>query len=91
MILARVVGRLYSTIHHPAMSGRKILICDRLRPDGSPSGSSLIALDSVGAGADEVVLILDEGTGARQILGDATAPVRSIVVGVVDEIELRRD
>lgn len=86
MILARVVGRLYSTIHHPAMGGRKILICDRLHPDGTPTGASLIALDTVGAGAGETVLILDEGTGARQILGDPNAPVRSLVVGVVDQV-----
>lgn len=88
MILARVVGRLYSTIQHPAMKGHKILVLDRLRPDGTPSGSSIIALDAVGAGAGETVLVLDEGNGARQILGDPQAPVRSIVVAVVDEVAL---
>jgi ethanolamine utilization protein EutN len=88
MILARVAGRLYSTIHHSAMRGRKILICDRLQADGAPSGHVIVALDSVGAGAGETVLILDEGNGARQILDDAQAPVRSIVVGIVDEVQI---
>jgi microcompartment protein CcmK/EutM len=87
MILARVAGRLTSTIHHPAMTGHTILILDRLKLDGTPSGSSIIALDTVGAGAGETVLVLDEGNGARQILGDLLAPVRSIVVGIVDEVE----
>jgi ethanolamine utilization protein EutN len=55
---------------------------------GKPSGGYLIALDAIGAGQGETVLILDEGTGARQILNDSNAPVRSIVVGIVDAIEL---
>ena len=84
MFLARVAGRLTSTIHHPAVAGRKILLLDRLHADGQPTGSYFIALDTVGAGAGETVLILDEGNGARQILGDPRAPVRSVVVGIVD-------
>ena len=91
MILARVAGRLHSTIHHSAMAGHTILILDRLRLDGSATGTSIIAIDSVGAGAGETVLVLDEGNGARQILGDDQAPVRSIVVGIVDPIPRRTD
>jgi microcompartment protein CcmK/EutM len=86
MILARVTGRLYSTIHHPAMAKKKILILDRLGADGEPTGGYLIALDAVGAGAGETVLVLDEGNGARQILDDPRAPVRSIVAGIVDAL-----
>ena len=52
-----------------------------------PTGGYLIALDGIGAGNGETVLVLDEGTGARQILDDAQAPVRSIVVGIVDGID----
>jgi microcompartment protein CcmK/EutM len=43
-------------------------------------------MDAIGAGQGEIVLILDEGSGARQILGDSNAPVRSIVVGIVDAL-----
>lgn len=86
MILARVAGNLVSTIHHRDMSGRTILICDKLDPQGDPTGGYVIALDTVGAGAGEMVLILDEGNGARQILGGKDLPVRSVVVGIVDEI-----
>ena len=55
---------------------------------GQPTGGYLIALDAIGAGKGETVLVLDEGNGARQILGDSNAPVRSVVVGIVDAVEL---
>jgi microcompartment protein CcmK/EutM len=86
VILGRVTGRLYSTVHHPTMAGKKILVLDRLDADGRAIGRYIIALDAVGAGAGETVLILDEGNGSRQILGDASAPVRSMVVGIVDRV-----
>ena len=55
---------------------------------GKPTGGYLIAIDAIGAGMGETVLILDEGSGARQILEDSNAPVRSMVVGIVDEVDL---
>ncbi len=88
MILGRVTGSVVSTIHHPIVDGRKLLLAERLDEKGKPTGGYLIALDGIGAGRGETVLILDEGNGARQILDDDGAPVRSIVVGIVDEIEL---
>jgi microcompartment protein CcmK/EutM len=84
MIYARVAGRITSTINHHDMDGRKLLICDKLSAAGEPTGGYVIAIDTVGAGAGETVLILDEGNGARQILGVPDMPVRSVVVGVVD-------
>jgi ethanolamine utilization protein EutN len=88
MILAHVVGRITSTIQHPIVEGRKLLICDRRDAQGQPAGGYLIAFDAIGAGAGETVLILDEGTGARQILGEDAAPVRSLVVAIVDELNV---
>ena len=89
MKIARVSGTVVSTISAPVFDGRRLLICDLLDERGEePAGGYVIAVDSVGAGAGETVLILDEGSGARQILDDASAPVRSMVVGIVDEIEL---
>ena len=55
--------------------------------DGNATGKDLIAVDTVGAGAGETVLVLDEGNGARQVLEAPDAPVRAVVVGVIDEIE----
>ena len=88
MILGRVTGSVVSTIHHPIVDGRKLLLAERLDHEGKPTGAYLIALDGIGAGRGETVLILDEGNGARQVLDDDSAPVRSIVVGIVDSIEL---
>ncbi len=84
MILGRVTGSIISTIHHNSMDSRKLLVVDRLDADGKPTGGYVIAVDAVGAGNGETVLVLDEGNGARQILGQDDLPVRSVVVGVVD-------
>lgn len=86
MILGRVCGSIYSTINHPFYDGKRLLIVDRLNRDGKPSGKYLIAVDTVDAGAGEKVLIVDEGNSARQIIGDSAAPIRSIIIGIVDDI-----
>ena len=88
MILGRIIGSVVSVIHHPLVEGRKLLVAERLDPNGRPTGGYVIAIDAIGAGQGETVLILDEGSGARQILGDTDAPVRSLVVGIVDAVEL---
>jgi ethanolamine utilization protein EutN len=84
--LGRVVGTVTSTINAPAFDGRTLLLCDLLDPAGQRSGGYMIAVDSVGAGAGETVLILDEGNGARQVLAAPGAPIRTVVVGIVDEV-----
>jgi ethanolamine utilization protein EutN len=85
--LGRVVGTVVSTINHPSFDERTLLLCDLLDPSGRPSGGYLIAVDSVGAGAGEIVLLLDEGTSARQVLRAPDAPIRTIIVGIVDAIQ----
>ena len=85
MKVARVAGTVVSTIQAPVFAGRRLLLCEVLGLDGRPAGSTLIAVDTVDAGAGEMVLLLDEGNSARQILGQSPAPVRTLVVGVVDE------
>ena len=62
-----------------------MLILQALDTAGAPLADYLVAIDTVGAGAGERVLVLDEGTGARQIVGSKDAPVRSVIVGIVDE------
>ena len=88
MILGRIMGSIVSTIHHPIVDGHKLLVAERLDADARPTGGYVIAFDGIGAGMGETVLILDEGNGARQVLDDDMAPVRSIVVGIVDEVKL---
>jgi ethanolamine utilization protein EutN len=90
MILGRVVGAIYSTINHPIFDRRKLLVVDRIAPDRTPSGGYLIAIDVVDAGVGDTVLMIDEGNSARQVLDAPNAPTRSVIVGVVDEIQLER-
>jgi microcompartment protein CcmK/EutM len=88
MFVGQVIGEIVSTINHPDYNNRRLLVVDRLDAAGTPSGGYLVAVAAVSAGVGEHVLVLDEGTGARQILGNAKAPIRSIVVGVVDSVDL---
>jgi ethanolamine utilization protein EutN len=88
MILGKVCGTIHSTINHPFYDNKRLLLVDRLKKDGTPSGKYLIAVDSVDAGAGEIVLIVDEGNSSRQIVDDASAPLRSIIVGIVDHLEV---
>lgn len=86
MKLARVVGNVVSTVNSPALDDRTLLLCDLLDPAGQPTGGYLIAVDAVGAGAGETVLLLDEGNSARQVLQAPGAPIRTLIVGIVDEV-----
>jgi len=86
--IGRVAGTVVSTICSPSLEGRKLLSIDLLDLDGNATGKDLIAVDAVGAGAGETVLVLDEGNGARQVLEAPNAPIRAVVVGVIDEVEI---
>jgi microcompartment protein CcmK/EutM len=88
MILGRIVGTITSTINQPFYDGKKLMVVERSAPDGSPLSGYLVAVDTVGAGPGERVLVLDEGTGARQVFRSTSAPVRSVIVGIVDEVDV---
>jgi len=89
MILGRISGLIVSTINHEFYDNKRLLLVDRLTVEGKPTGKYIIAIDSVGAGAGETVLIIDEGNSARQIVEDSTAPLRSIIVGIVDQTTIQ--
>ena len=86
MILGNVIGNIHSTINHPFYDGKKMLVVEKIDMDGKTASGYLVAVDRAGAGPGETVLILDEGNGARQVLQSADGPVRSVIVGIVDEI-----
>ncbi|RMH22399.1 MAG: hypothetical protein D6696_03560 [Acidobacteria bacterium] len=88
MKIGRVVATVVSTVNHPSFDGRRLLLCDLLDPHGQSTGRYSIAVDAAFAGAGEKVLILDEGNSARQVLKDPAAPIRAVVVGVVDAVDL---
>lgn len=89
MQIGTVRGAIHSTINHSFYSGRKLLIVDYLDYKSKPTGEYVIAVDTVGTGAGETVLVIDEGNSARQIVDRANAPVRAVIVGVVDQISTR--
>jgi microcompartment protein CcmK/EutM len=87
MTIGTVVGEIHSTINHSFYDARKLLIVDKGLPGHRATGDYIVAVDTVGAGVGELVLVLDEGNGARQVLDSANGPVRSVIVGIVDHIE----
>jgi microcompartment protein CcmK/EutM len=88
MIIGTVKGDIVSTINHPFYTGKKLLVVEKEDFAGQPGGY-LVAIDGgVNAGVGERVLLIDEGNSARQIVADSQAPVRSIIVGIIDRIDL---
>lgn len=88
MKLARVIGRVWATTKHESMEGCRILLVRPLTLRGDAEGEPYLAVDSVDAGAGERVLILDEGGSAGQVLGQVDPPIRTVVVGVIDDITI---
>ena len=88
MKIGRVRSTVVATVHHRALEGRRLLLCQLLDEHRRATDGYTIAVDTVGAGAGEVVLILDEGSSARLMLGDADAPIRAVVAGIVDQVTI---
>ncbi len=87
MILGKVIGNVVSTIKLPVYQGYKILIVQPVNDKEEPQGESVLALDTVQAGVGDTVLVIDEGNSSRLIMNNSTAPVRTVIVGIVDAIE----
>ncbi len=88
MYIAKVIGTVVSTIKISHLEGYKLLMVDQLDLQGQETGYYDIAVDVAQAGPGDTVLVLDEGNGARQILGLNPGAIRAVVVGVVDEVAL---
>ena len=89
MILARVVGTVVATQKHPTFEGAKLLLVQPLTLDDKPRGTALLAVDSLGAGVHEKVLIVMEGRAAGELLGKKAAPVDAAVIGIVDTVDVQ--
>jgi microcompartment protein CcmK/EutM len=88
MILARVVGQVVSTMKRPQFEGAKLLLVQPETPHGERRGHTLLAIDSVGAGVSERVLVVLEGRAAGEALGRKLSPVDAAIVGIVDEVDV---
>jgi microcompartment protein CcmK/EutM len=88
MQLARVVGNVVATQKHPKFEGAKLLLVQPIGLDDMPRGTALLAVDSVGAGVDEKVLVVIEGRAAGEALGRKLAPVDAAIIGIVDRVDI---
>jgi ethanolamine utilization protein EutN len=87
MQIARVVGTVVSTQKNRKLEGAKLLLVQPLSIDDKPQGVSLIAIDSVGAGVGEKVLVVIEGKAAGDALGKKAAAVDAAIIGIIDNVE----
>jgi microcompartment protein CcmK/EutM len=87
MILGKIIGNVVSTIKLPILKGYKLMIVQPIDNNGNSKGNSLVALDVVQSGVGDTVIVIDEGNSSRLIINDSMAPVRSVIVGVVDSFE----
>ncbi|MFQ5678805.1 MAG: EutN/CcmL family microcompartment protein [Gemmatimonadota bacterium] len=86
--IGKVIGNVVATIKVSHLEGRRLLLVDQLDLQGRETGEYDIAVDVAQAGPGDTVLVLDEGNGARQILGLDPGAIRAVVVGVVDRVTL---
>jgi microcompartment protein CcmK/EutM len=88
MQIARVIGTVVSTQKHSKFEGAKLLLVQPLTIDDKPRGATLLAVDSLGAGVHEKVLVVMEGRAAGEALGRTGAPVDAAVVGIIDTVDI---
>jgi ethanolamine utilization protein EutN len=82
--LGRVIGQAVSTAKHPTLKGWRLLLVQLLTADGGEDGEPLLAIDSLGAGTDDLVILSNDGAGARELVGARNSPVRWMVLGMCD-------
>ena len=88
MQIARVVGTVVATQKHKKFDGAKLLLVQPLNIDDTPRGAALLAVDGVGAGVNEKVLVVLEGRAAGEALGKKGAPVDAAVIGIIDAVSI---
>jgi ethanolamine utilization protein EutN len=88
MVIGQVVGTVVSTQKHDKLESAKLLLVQPLGLDDAPRGTALLAIDSVGAGVGERVLVVVEGRAAGQALGRDVAPVDAAIIGIIDSVDL---
>ncbi|MCD6310333.1 MAG: EutN/CcmL family microcompartment protein [Candidatus Eremiobacteraeota bacterium] len=93
MFIARVVGNIWATRKHPALENSKLLlVCPMDEITGKLRGKIQMAVDcKFNAGIGDVVLVMDEGNSARQIMNVKDAPVRTIIAGIIDQVSRKEE
>jgi ethanolamine utilization protein EutN len=88
MLICRVVGNLVATQKNRKLEGAKLMLVQPVDLEDKPAGATFLAIDSVGSGIGEKVLVVIEGKAAGQALGRKAAAVDAAIVGVIDAVEL---
>jgi ethanolamine utilization protein EutN len=88
MLIGRVIGNVVSTQKHRTFESAKLLLVQPLNADDSPRGAAILAVDGVGAGVYEKVLVVVEGRAAGETLGKKGAPVDAAIVGIIDRADM---
>jgi len=89
MITARVIGHAVCTVKDEMYEGEKLLMVRPENPDATPAGGGFLAVDGVQAGIGDLVLVIDEGGSARQVLGKPSmGTIRTVIAAVIDEVSL---
>jgi ethanolamine utilization protein EutN len=86
MQLGTVIGHATATIKHPSLNGWRMLIVQPLNAARQPEADCILAVDKLGAGRGELVVLNSDGKGARELIGDEHSPVRWFIIGLVDEV-----
>lgn len=89
MQICRVIGTVVATQKNLKLEAAKLLLVQPLTLDDKPRGTTMLAIDSVGAGVGEKVLVVFEGKAAGEALGRKAAPVDAAIIGIVDAVEVR--
>ena len=90
MVIGRVIGTLVSTQKHRKLESAKLLLVQPLTLEDTPRGAPVLAIDSVGAGVGERVLVVIEGRAAGAALRRKAAPVDAAIIGIVDTVTVDR-
>jgi ethanolamine utilization protein EutN len=86
--IARVIGTVVSTQKNKKFEGAKLMLVQPLNMDETPRGNALLAVDGVGAGVHEKVLVVLEGRAAGEALGKKAAPVDAAIIGIIDTVTI---
>lgn len=89
MFIAKVVGNLWATRKEDTLIGRKLMIVQPARLDGTPNGEELVAVDTIDAGVGEMVIVA-QGSSARKAVGQQDSPVDAAIVAIIDIHEVKK-
>ena len=90
MFLGRVIGSVVATQKEPSYTGKALLVVQPISLEGNDEGNAMVAVDSVGAGAGETVLVVVEGRSTSIAMDHKLAPANAAIVGIVDHIDWER-